>query len=71
MDHQGNVRRSQAGQVSNVQAARYQRSRQRMVKVTSRVQQLTGSAVQRIRQKNGQVKPGVKQETISRVKRIS
>ncbi|CAI9609248.1 unnamed protein product [Staurois parvus] len=70
MDRQGNVRRSQAGQVSNVRAARYWRSRQRMVRVTSRVQQLTGSAVQRIRQINGQVKPGVKQETISRVKRI-
>ncbi|CAI9592407.1 unnamed protein product [Staurois parvus] len=39
-----------------------------MVRVTSRVQKLTGSEVQRIRQKDGQVKPGVKQETISRVR---
>ncbi|CAI9551517.1 unnamed protein product [Staurois parvus] len=38
MDRLGSVRRSQAGQVSNMRAVRYQRSRQRIVRVTSRVQ---------------------------------
>ncbi|CAI9610546.1 unnamed protein product, partial [Staurois parvus] len=52
MDRLGSVRCSQAGQVSNVRAVRYRRSRQRIVRVTSWVQQKDGQ--QRSGSKQGQ-----------------
>ncbi|CAI9557049.1 unnamed protein product [Staurois parvus] len=59
MDRLGGWKRSQAGQVSNVRAARYRRRRQRMVEVTSRVQNLADSVVQGVRQKDGQASQGL------------